>query len=39
MKKSFVIVLSLILVLSLFAACSKQENNDPAPTNNAPASD
>ncbi len=26
-------------MLSLFAACSKQESNDPAPTNNAPASD
>ena len=39
MKKSFVIVLSLILVLSLFTACSKQESSDPTPANNGPASD
>ena len=39
MKKGFVCVLSLIIVLSLFAACGKQGSSDPAPTNNIPASD
>ena len=39
MKKGFVCVLSLIIVLSLFAACGKKESNDPASTNNSPASD
>jgi hypothetical protein len=39
MKKSFVIVLSLLIVLSLFAACGKKGSNDPTPTNNIPASD
>ena len=39
MKKGFVCVLSLLIVLTLFAACGKKESNDPTPTNNAPASD
>ena len=39
MKKGFVCVLSLLIVLSLFATCGKQESGDPTPTNNAPASD
>lgn len=39
MKKSIVSVLSLLIVLCLFAACGKKESNDPTPTNNAPASD
>ena len=39
MKKGFVFVLSLLIVLSLFAACGKKGSNDPTPTNNAPASD
>ena len=39
MKKGFVFVLSLLIVLTLFAACGKKESNDPTPTNNAPASD
>lgn len=39
MKKSIVSVLSLLIVLCLFAACGKKESNDPTPTNNVPASD
>ena len=39
MKKGFVCVLSLLIVLTLFAACGKKESNDPTPTNNVPASD
>jgi len=39
MKKSIVSVLSLLIVLTLFAACGKKESNDPTPTNNVPASD
>ena len=39
MKKGFVCVLSLLIVLSLFAACGKKGSNDPTPTNNIPASD
>ena len=39
MKKGFVFVLSLLIVLSLFAACGKQGSSDPAPTNNGSASD
>ena len=39
MKKGFVCVLSLLIVLTLFAACGKKESNDPTPTNNIPASD
>ena len=39
MKKGFVCVLSLLIVLTLFAACGKKESSDPAPTNNAPAAD
>ena len=39
MKKGFVCVLSLIIVLSLFAACGKKESNDPTSANNAPAAD
>ena len=39
MKKSFVSVLSLLIVLCLFASCGKQGSNDPTPTNNIPASD
>ncbi|MBR0509327.1 MAG: hypothetical protein IJJ85_04355 [Clostridia bacterium] len=39
MKKGFVCVLSLLIVLTLFAACGKKERNDPTPTNNNPASD
>ena len=39
MKKGFVYVLSLLIVLSLFAACGKKGSNDPTPTNNVPASD
>ena len=39
MKKSIVSVLSLLIVLCLFAACGKKESNDPTPTNNTPASD
>ena len=39
MKKGFVCVLSLLIVLTLFAACGKKASNDPTPTNNAPASD
>ena len=39
MKKGFVFVLSLLIVLSLFAACGKKGSNDPTPTNNIPASD
>ena len=39
MKKAFVIVLSLLIVLSLFAACGKQGSNDPSASDNVPASD
>ena len=39
MKKGFVCVLSLLIVLCLFAACGKQGSSDPAPTDNVPASD
>ena len=39
MKKAFVIVLSLLIVLSLFAACGKQRSNDPSASDNVPASD
>ena len=39
MKKGFVCVLSLLIVLTLFAACGKKGSNDPTPTNNIPASD
>ena len=39
MKKGFVCVLSLLIALSLFAACGKKGSNDPTPTNNIPASD
>lgn len=37
MKKGFVCVLSLIIVLSLFAACGKKGSSDATSTNNAPA--
>ncbi len=36
MKKAIVIILSLVLALSLFAACTKS-GGDPAPSENAPA--
>ena len=39
MKKAFVIVLSLLIVLSLFAACGKQGSNDPSASDSVPASD
>ena len=39
MKKGFVCVLSLLIVLTLFAACGKKESSDAAPTNNVPGSD
>ena len=39
MKKSFVSVLSLLIVLCLFAACGKQGSNDPSASDNVPASD
>ena len=39
MKKGFVFVLSLLIVLSLFAACGKQGSNDPSASDNVPASD
>lgn len=39
MKKAFVIVLSLLIVLSLVASCGKQGSNDPSASDNVPASD